>query len=189
MKELRGSEIHLSIALAYQYIGQNFLYLERYDQSLNALWKCINITSLLSQSDSVIETSAWFHGLICCVYENIDRPSQALHHCKNSLETFLRLDKTLEDERIELLHITLGDVYFDLGQFLFAKEYYLKSLEIHEKRFPKTDHPNLGNIYNNLGMIYIMLDEYQLALENFQKAVENDKTTVQYIGHPRSAEN
>jgi tetratricopeptide (TPR) repeat protein len=64
----------------------------------------------------------------------------------------------------------IGAVYYDLGNYDKALEYYKQALEIQEKVLSKK-HPYTADSYNNVGIVYCKLANYDKALEYHKQAL------------------
>ncbi|CAF4947234.1 unnamed protein product, partial [Rotaria socialis] len=59
----------------------------------------------------------------------------------------------------------IGAVYYNMGEYSKALEYYEKAHKIYEISLPPTP-PDLATSYNNIGQLYKEMEEYSKALQN-----------------------
>ncbi|MBI2381975.1 MAG: tetratricopeptide repeat-containing sensor histidine kinase [Gammaproteobacteria bacterium] len=80
-----------------------------------------------------------------------------------------RLARELGDEpTLERALNNIGSVYYHLGQWLSALDYYQQSLRLVEKR---GDIPALIGRLNNIGNVYVELRQYEQALTQYRRAL------------------
>ncbi|MCP4349761.1 MAG: tetratricopeptide repeat protein [Desulfobacterales bacterium] len=90
-----------------------------------------------------------------------------------------------KDENVAALLNELGYVYWQLGDYRKAREYYEKALAIDINVFGD-NHPNIAIDYNNLGAAYHDLGEARKATEYYEKALAID-INVFGENHPKVA--
>ena len=64
----------------------------------------------------------------------------------------------------------VGAVYYNLGDYDNALDYFNKSLSIRLEVFGG-HHPNVAQSYNNIGLVYANLGDYEKALDYFNKSL------------------
>jgi len=87
---------------------------------------------------------------------------------------FMKAEKELKSIKFDMvenikravLFNKAGFVYFNLGEYDKALQFYFKSIEIN---------PNNYFVYNNIGVIYFKLKNYKLAKDFYLKAYEIEK--------------
>jgi len=87
---------------------------------------------------------------------------------------FMKAEKELKNIKFDMvenikkavLFNKAGFVYFNLGEYDKALQFYFKSIEIN---------PNNYFVYNNIGVIYFKLKNYKLAKDFYLKAYEIEK--------------
>ena len=99
-------------------------------------------------------------------------PLEILESAGTSL--YLLIDNLDQEDKKVFLPIFLGKlgiVFYHLGKYNKAEEYFLKALEIREEVLP-SNHPDLASTYHDLGVLYLGKGEYNKAEEYFLKALE-----------------
>ena len=87
------------------------------------------------------------------------------------------LDRVSSDtERGDYL-LTLGVLYYKMGEHSKALSYYERSLEIYKVALP-SNHPNLATSYNNIGLVYRNMGEYSKALSSHERSLEIRKVAL-----------
>lgn len=91
---------------------------------------------------------------------------EALTWLKNALNVML----SINDEKNEaVLHLEIGLVYENLGDYSLSKENYLAALEY----WRQVKNPMwLSNLLNNLGVLHQLMGEYEEASHAFEEALE-----------------
>jgi tetratricopeptide (TPR) repeat protein len=70
----------------------------------------------------------------------------------------------------------IGLVYYTLGEYNKAKDFFEKALTGDLKTYSK-EHPSVAIDWNNLGMTYLHLGQYQKAVEYLEKALASNLRT------------
>ena len=83
---------------------------------------------------------------------------------------------SLDTERGDYL-LTLGVLYYKMGEHSKALSYYERSLEIYKVALP-SNHPNLATSYNNIGLVYRNMGEYSKALSSHERSLEIRKVAL-----------
>ncbi len=93
-------------------------------------------------------------------------PNLALELGERALEYEKHLTKSM---MIAAIHNTLGDIYFDRGEFEKAIEEYSIALDIADEQINRS---NISHALLDIGYVYHKQGIYDLALKNFQKAAK-----------------
>ena len=72
----------------------------------------------------------------------------------------------------------VGEVYYKMGEYRSALDYYNKSLHMYKAIFGTTNHPKIALTYMNMGNAYNGLGEYRSALEYYNKSLEMYKSYI-----------
>lgn len=64
----------------------------------------------------------------------------------------------------------IGRLYYNMGEYSKALEYYEKALKIREQIFG-SEHPYTAKSYNNIGLVHYGMGAYSRALEYYEKAL------------------
>jgi tetratricopeptide (TPR) repeat protein len=78
----------------------------------------------------------------------------------------------------------LGSVLESLGKSKEAKPYYVQALEMRNRLYPGSDHPNIAMSLNNLGGVLDSLKDLKEAKLYFEKAFEMRKRLYPNSDHP-----
>lgn len=198
-----------SNSLEYRnYLAWAYIEAHQFDQALFCLQ---DIEKKLSHtSSSTLRIEYWqFHFIYSLFYQK-----QALHFPKKSLEHHSLLQKALQEmkllsvrpDRAYQTHQNLGEVFYALGEFNTALEYFNKSLAHSSELFTKYRSmifkgrvlsksienlngalesfktaiqldPNRGEAYYQLAKIYFKLKNMEAAKIYFQKSLDIFQTT------------
>jgi len=101
----------------------------------------------------------------------------AIEHYKKALDGKKQWSETHPD--LVTGYAEIADIYFKQDDLNNASDYYLKSVDLHNKIHDnKTEAPiYLSYIYNFIGLIYKKQKKYDLAIEYYTKALENPNIT------------
>ena len=108
---------------------------------------------------------------------------------KEKIEEIIRLKKRLANTQSKELQQNiinqLAKLYFEIGDYNNAKEYYLKELKTNEKLLGE-EHPDTATSYNNLAELYRSMGAYEKAEPLHLKAL---KISEKLLGeeHPDTA--
>ena len=93
---------------------------------------------------------------------------------------FIRLSEETngQNKTTAVSYNNIGIVYYNLGEYDKALEYYFKALEI-QKAVLGEKHRDTAVSYNNIGAVYQNLGDYDKALEYHNKALEIRKEVLE----------
>ena len=83
-----------------------------------------------------------------------------------------RLKDGMSDEERQqcgIAHLKAGNVYYDLGRYADALDYYVNGLKIYEQC---KNQKEIGRFYNNIGSIYCTFQEFEKGLGYYAKGLE-----------------
>jgi CHAT domain-containing protein/Tfp pilus assembly protein PilF len=106
---------------------------------------------------------------IANVYTLTGDYSKAIYYYENTLSILLESDNEKKYSRIANNYHNQGYVYYKLGEYSLAEDYYLKSIQIAEEY----QISGIGETYYNCGLIYQNLDSLDKANLYFEKAIES----------------
>ena len=82
----------------------------------------------------------------------------------------LIIDQDYRPEYAAIDFSDIGGVYYSMGEYAIALEYYEKSLAI-QLKILDSEHPSTATSYNNIGEVYHNIGEYAKALEYYEKSL------------------
>lgn len=159
---------HMQIADSYNVLGQQYLYLSKFDAALMNLKKALIIKeNVLGNNHNDV---ANVYSSIGIVLQNLNKPDSAMKYYEQSLKIKKEL---LGDDHIHIAMIygNMGITQEDLGNYDQALQYYFLALPILKKHFGE-NHAYVAINYNNTGIVYSEIDEFDKALEYYFKSLK-----------------
>jgi len=92
-------------------------------------------------------------------------------------ELFLKKKLGVSEIDISLTYNNIGNVYFTLGQYNKALDFFKNCLRVRQKILGE-DHIYTANSYVNIGTVFYTLDDYDKGLEYCLKSLEINKRLV-----------
>lgn len=103
------------------------------------------------------------------IYSHMGDNSKAI---ENITAAISQLELYHMDHHLSTAYTTLGNIFYDLADYVTAFSYYSKATYIAKKH---CFHDRLSVAYNNIGEIYKVMVNYSKASEYYQKSLEEDK--------------
>ncbi|MBK7213321.1 MAG: CHAT domain-containing protein [Bacteroidales bacterium] len=155
-----------SIALAFNGIGTNYLYLSSYDTAFIYYMKAINNYDSLGRNRTA--DFAMFNQNLGIIYALKGNYKEADEHFQLSLAVNKAiLDKN--DPKLALVYLNLGRFFNLTGNDEKALEVLTQSEEIFKLKDKNSQ--KLASIYLNIGAIYVVKANYEKALSYYNKAL------------------
>ena len=169
---------------SYRYIGDVFYLQTNYPKSIESYLNSLKFSEqLLEGNTNSAEVKSIKKGIsktyanIALAYSDKGDYRKAIDYNMKSLkikEALLPLSSGTEETEslqkgISQCYNNVGSVYYYQGLFEKSIEYYLKSLNISEKRGDKR---GMSLAYNNIGSVYSDLKEYEKSIEYHSKSLK-----------------
>ena len=137
----------------------------------------------LNQAEDVIgneRSSAILPALLlrkCFLYRSLNNPELSLNNGRQAHELYKARN---EPEMVGLSGLTIGNIYFNLGYYSRALEYYIESMEAYEQMGNISRvahlHNNLGTISHETGDLETAEAHYRESLQLYSQSGETSKT-------------
>jgi len=149
---------HPIIATIYNFLGEIYNKLGKYDDSLKFLNQALVINHLHENRKNIAANYA----LIGVNLNKKASYADALKYFNQALAIYLELcgEKYIE---VGLIYLDIGNVYSKKGDYDSSLEYYYKALKIIQDR--NEYHSKIVSCYNNIGIAHYQKKEYDKALE------------------------
>jgi len=131
------------------------------------------LIEMLEQSDEIdLMMISNAHSIIGKGYYLANNLDYAIEYCQNSL--FIRTEILSSDHPILAKHyVELADIYEENHEYNLAIEYYMKTIDFHEKYSSESDLlENQISLLSNIGRCCFCLQEYDLARMHFENALQ-----------------
>jgi len=153
-------------ALAYNGLGNNYLYLEKYEDALQYYSRAIhNYDSLGMKSSPDYAMFNQNAGIICAIKGDYGKAQEYF-------ELALSINKEIldrNDPKLALVYLNLGRFFSLTGNDEKALELLTQSENIFKSTDPKS--PKLVPLYVNIGSIFVVKANYEKALSYYNKAL------------------
>lgn len=174
--EKNFNESHPYLKQCYVSLGNlNFLQ-GFYDKAVNNFEFALNINKKIFPADH--ESFIDLNYDLATVYSKTDsNPLQYLKYFEEAYELFQKnsyIHKTLKEkkEQFSLIHSSIGRVYYTMGKYDKAVEFFQKALNLDKELFPDNDNLRLAELYLSLGTSFNCLSNYESALKNCQESLK-----------------
>lgn len=174
--EKNFNESHPYLKQCYVSLGNlNFLQ-GFYDKAVNNFEYALNINKKIFPADH--ESFIDLNYDLATVYSKTDaNPLQYLKHFEEAYELFQKNSytrKTMKEkkEQFSLIHSSIGRVYYTMGRYDKAVEFFQKALNLDKELFPDNDNLRLAELYLSLGNSFNCLSNYESALKNCQESLK-----------------
>ena len=101
---------------------------------------------------------------------------EALTHLYEALLVAESNEDFISDKAV--INVNLGNVYYNMGDFLKSLKHYQKSLDIYKSIGSRQNrgsiHLGLGNIHSELGNFHQARQEFELALQEYENTDDNN---------------
>jgi CHAT domain-containing protein/Tfp pilus assembly protein PilF len=155
------------LALSYNGIGTNFLYLGKNDESFKYYSKSIAIA--LAGNKTEDEDFAMFYQNLGIAYANKGDYEKAVEYFLKSLSINKNVLSAL-DPKLAQIYQNLGRLYVITDRYDEALDFFNQAEKIYVNKFGNK-HQYLASIYHNEGSIYTYQADYGKALNYFNKAL------------------
>ncbi|MBI5219284.1 MAG: tetratricopeptide repeat protein [Bacteroidia bacterium] len=91
-------------------------------------------------------------------------------------------EKSGNKKAVSEVMVSIGNSYYEAGNFGNSIEYYARSLKLKEET---GDKKAVSVLYNNIGDIYATILNYEKAIENYQKALQTKEETGDKTGNEK----
>lgn len=142
--------IYNNIGIIYKNLNEHSLAIDKFSKALNYAYLTNDIQSIIQTYINLGDVSFMTNKKL----KALDFYNKAVSYCSKEPDNFFY--------ELAILHNNIGTIYYKNKDFILAKSYYNKSLEIFLKH----------NYYYGLQIIYNNLAEIEFSQKNFQKAEE-----------------
>jgi len=102
--------------------------------------------------------------------------------------------QSMGERKTPWLKINIGNVYYQQGKYIVAREYYLQALDVFESWDTEKDNARLGQVValSNLGRIELAIKNYDKSLTIFKKALDIQRESIHYrvfLRNPKKIKN
>ena len=163
-----------SIADSYNCLGIVYFNKTDYKQAIDSFTKALNILKVTTiKNDTKMIVCLNNIGL---VYRMEKDYSKSLDYYQKALA----IDKQNLTEDLGQAYHTIGALYWCLGCYDDAMEYYKSSLE-NKSQYLSANHPSIAMTLENIGLIYENKNQYQQAFDQYEKAEKIYRQTLSSI--------
>lgn len=156
-------------------IGELEHYFEKFNEALRAYQEAIQLQLKTRIADSVLFKPLLYSGLIYYNQSNLD---SAIYSFKEAEKIQFKYGNRLAEK--ERLYNVFGVLYYETGNYIQAKNYIEKALEV----LP-ADHPYYKDLYINyqinLGQISLKLEDYDRANDIYQRILPLNINTPEIL--------